>query len=201
MASPSAAPRPSVPVHRRSRLALARARHRSPLRRRSDRRRAVLVKLQTLALLLAVGLCTVLGMAVYHQDRAHAVAYESRLRPVQALIVGQPYDDGTATVLAQVRWTGSGGTARQDVSQVPKWALVGDRVRIQLDASGAIAAPPASAGDSEGNAVVIALLTLFGAATGVAAVGTFARCRLDRADEAAWAAEWEVVEPLWTRRR
>ncbi|SEL50756.1 Rv1733c family protein [Streptacidiphilus jiangxiensis] len=199
MATPAAAPRPSVPAPRRSRLALARARHRSLLRRRTDRRRSAVVELQVLACLAAAALCALLGLSVYQHGQAHSLQQARQLRPVQARLVGAPYASGVGGYLAQVSWTAPGGKARQGVAAVPAADQVGDRTPIWLDASGDPAAAPASSQDNAGTAVLTGLLTLVCAWSVVVAAGAVARTRLDRSDERAWASEWQVYEPLWTR--
>jgi hypothetical protein len=55
--------------------------------------------------------------------------------------------------------------------------------------------------DSAATAALVSSLSLIGVASVVVAGGALARARLDRADQAAWDAEWEVYEPLWSRRR
>ncbi|RAG86800.1 hypothetical protein DN069_04480 [Streptacidiphilus pinicola] len=200
MATPAAAPRPSVPAPRRSRLALARARHHSLLRRRTDRWRSVVVQLQVLAALAAAALCALLGMSVYQQGHAHALQQARQLHPVQARIVAQPYGTGAGGEMAQVSWTTTDGRTHQGIAGVPMADQVGDRTQIWLDASGSPASAPASAQDVAGTAVLTGLLTVIGAWSVVVSVGAYARSRLQREDERAWGAEWQVYEPQWSRR-
>ncbi|MEY9875595.1 hypothetical protein ABH931_005099 [Streptacidiphilus sp. MAP12-33] len=200
MATPAAAPRPSVPAPRRSRLALARARHRSLLRRRTDRWRTALVQLQVLAAVAAAALCALIGLSTYQQGHAHAVQQVQRLRPVQAKVLGRPYAAGVGGEVAEIHWTGTDGKAHQGVAGVPASSGVGDNVGIWLDSSGNPAPAPASSQDVIGTAVLTGTLCVLGAWGLVLSAGSVARFRLDRHDETAWDAEWQVYEPLWTRR-
>lgn len=201
MATPAAAPRPSVPAPRRSRLALARARRRSELRRGSDRLRSAVAELEVLALVAAAVLCVLLGMSVYQQGQAHSLAQARQLRPVQAKLVSAPYASGVGGDLAQVSWHASNGVVRQDVVSVPSADRPGDQVRVWLDAKGDVASAPASARDNAATGVLTGFFTLMGAGVVIVLTGAFARSRLDRRDEEAWQAEWQVYEPLWSRRR
>ncbi|MBF9067028.1 Rv1733c family protein [Streptacidiphilus fuscans] len=216
MATPAAAPRPSAPAPRRSRLArlgrlvslvglvdLARGLPGRPsvLRRRTDTWRSVLLELRILGVLAALAVGALVGMSVYQQGRAHALEQARNLRPVQARIVSRPSPTGDGGDVAQVTWTASDGTVQQAVTGVPAADGVGDHVGIWLDASGQPVAAPTSVVNIAGTAVLVGLLVTVGAGVVVESAGALARWHLDRRDEETWETEWQVVEPVWSRRR
>jgi hypothetical protein len=172
------------------------------LRRRSDRWRSALVELQALAVVAAAVLGVLLGMSVYQQGRAHVLQQEQRLHSVQARVVGEPYSGGTGSgEVANVSWTGVDGRTRQETATVPFGTSRGDRVAVWFDAAGKAAAAPASPQETVSTAVLTGGLSAIGVSLVVVLLGAYARIRLDRHDEEAWEAEWQVYEPLWARRR
>lgn len=200
MATPAADPRPSAPAPRRSRLALARARRRSGLWRRSDRWRSALVEVQVVALVAAAVLCVMLGFSLYQQGRAHAVQVQRSLRPVQARVVDPPYPSGVGGDLAQVSWTGTDGSTHQGVAGVSSADHVGDQVRIWLDPAGNVSSGPITTANIVGTAALSALLVMVGADAVLLSAGAVARSRLNRRDQEAWEREWMLYEPIWSRR-
>ncbi len=201
MAAPAADPRPSAPVPRRSRLAMARARRRSPLRRRSDRWRSALVEIQALGLVAVAVLCALLGLGFYQQGRADALRVAQSLHLAQARVTGRPYPSGVGGDLAQVSWTAPDGSTHQGVAGVPASDHTGDQVQIWLDGSGNVSVGPTTTANVVGTAVISALLVMVGADAVLLCAGAVARSRFNRMDQEAWAREWLVYEPLWSRRR
>ncbi|MEV5378260.1 hypothetical protein AB0L26_20125 [Streptomyces nondiastaticus] len=105
---------------------------------------------------------------------------------------------GTRT--APVRWTDGQGVSRMDFADVPSGTARGERVRIWVDAAGEPARPPLERGAAVEagwftGAVTAALLVLvfLGVRSAVAVA-------CDRRRYAHWAAQWEIVEPQWSRR-
>ncbi|MER5177422.1 hypothetical protein ABT009_03425 [Streptomyces sp. NPDC002896] len=184
------------------------ARVRNPLRRTSDRLRTWVAR--GLLVIVVVGLPAA-GMTtglMSYESRMRAVQTEAAARhPVDARLVAvapeaAPTSDGTslAKVPAQVRWTGSDGAVRTDTAQVEPGTTAGTTVRLWVDDHDRIALAPTT----PGQAVVSGWTT--GVTVSVAVAVTtvlvwrgFTRL-LDRRAYAHWDAEWEQVEPGWSRR-
>ncbi|WP_370071980.1 hypothetical protein [Streptacidiphilus sp. MAP5-3] len=160
-----------------------------------------MVKFQFLAVLAAAVLGTLIGMSVYQQGRAHTLDQARHLHPVQARIVGQPYMTGVGGEVAEVSWTAADGKVQRSVVSVPAAVGPADQVRVWLDASGSPAAAPTSALNTGGTAALVGVLAMLGGDIVLVSAGSLVRWRLNRRDEEAWEAEWQVFEPLWSRRR
>ncbi|WP_152627790.1 Rv1733c family protein [Streptacidiphilus neutrinimicus] len=180
---------------------MARARRRSPLRRRSDRWRSALVEIQALGLVAVAVLCALLGLGFYQQGRADALRVAQSLHLAQARVTGRPYPSGVGGDLAQVSWTAPDGSTHQGVAGVPASDHTGDQVQIWLDGSGNVSVGPTTTANVVGTAVISALLVMVGADAVLLCAGAVARSRFNRMDQEAWAREWLVYEPLWSRRR
>nr|WP_037603617.1 hypothetical protein [Streptacidiphilus rugosus] len=160
-----------------------------------------MVELQVLAVVAAAVLCALLGMSAYQQGRAHALEQAQHLRPVQARIVGQPYAVGVGGEMAKVSWSAADGRTVQGSATVPSSGQVGDQARIWLDAGGNPTTGPATTENTVSTAILTGTLALIGAGVVIASAGAFVRLRLNHMDETAWTREWQVYEPLWSRRR
>jgi hypothetical protein len=158
------------------------------------------VQIEVLTGIAVAVLCALLGVSVYQQGRAHALHHAQQLRPVQAKIIGQPYPAGIGGEMAQVSWTGADGRTHHGTVAVPSADRAGDQTQIWLDSTGNAATAPDSTQNIVGTAVLTGMLAMIGADVVLVCLGAFARSRLDRWDERAWEAEWQVYEPLWTRR-
>ncbi|MFF7725492.1 hypothetical protein [Streptomyces sp. NPDC008001] len=106
----------------------------------------------------------------------------------------------SGTQSAPVRWTDDRGVSRMGFADVPTGTALGERVRIWADASGEPTRPPlerrtaVEAAWFTGAVTALLLILVFlGARAAVTA-------RFDRKRYEHWAAEWEVVEPQWSRR-
>ncbi len=173
----------------------------NPLRRGSDRVQWWLSRL-LLALALAglpAGLAA--GLAAQH-DHARAARVQAATRhPVTARLtedVAAGLD--TRTVPAVVEWTAD-GTTRKATVEVDSGQNAGAEVRIWLDRGGAVVHEPATAGQAAATAWTAALVT----ATALPLLSALAwkgtLYLLDRRRYACWDAEWQRVEPRWTRRQ
>ncbi|MGW2602398.1 Rv1733c family protein [Streptomyces klenkii] len=186
--------RPSFPMGRRRAL---------PPRRPCDRcerqYRACL-----LVLLAAAPACVpyLAGRSAYDAQMRTVREQSASRHQITVQSAGDSYGavsrSGTRT--APVRWTDGQGVSRMDFADVPSGTARGERVRIWVDAAGGPTRPPLERGAAVEagwftGAVTAALLVLV--FLGVRAAVTVA---CDRRRYAHWAAQWEIVEPQWSRR-
>ncbi|MEY9964143.1 uncharacterized membrane protein YidH (DUF202 family) [Streptacidiphilus sp. MAP12-16] len=200
MAAPEAAPTPPFPTQRRSRLGAARARHRSPLRRRNDTLRTWLRTSMVLGLLTAASLSALIGLLSYQTHRATAVRHEGQLHKVQALaLTDATRSQGNATA-ARIRYTDLVGAVHEARLTVPATTAQGDRFPLWLNDRNQASTPPDSLADSASAAVCLGVLTLIGTAIVIVAAQTLARARLERTNLRHWEREWLQIEPAWSHR-
>ena len=203
MATPAAAPVPSHPAPRRSRLAATLARRHNPLWRRTDSLRSRLRILLVLALIAVAALSALLALGLYRSDRAAAARHAATLRQTQAVALtnaGQSHVGYGANFTAEIRWTGPTGAAHESRAAVDPGTVPGTKVTVWLDSADQVTAPPVSVADSAGRAVLLGGLSLLGGGVLTTVGASLARSRLNRADLRNWDQAWQVTEPTWTRR-
>ncbi|WP_033214992.1 Rv1733c family protein [Kitasatospora phosalacinea] len=171
----------------------------NPLRRGSDRVQWWLSRLLLALALAGLPVALVAGLGTYHAQTRAAQAQAATRHPVTARLAEEVSAGlATRTVPATVTWN-DGGTVHKAVVEVETGQGVGAPVRIWLDANGEVAHAPATAGQAAAAAWTRALVT----ATALPLVSVLAwkgtLCVLDRRRYARWDAEWQQVEPRWTR--
>lgn len=204
MATSAAAPTPSHPAPRRSRLGAAVARRHNPLWRRTDTLRSRLRVLLVLAVTATAALAALLAVGFYHQDRAAAQRQAAALHRTQAVALtdaDQGHGGYGAGFSAVLRWTDPSGATRQGRAAVDAATVTGAGVPVWLDSADRPTAPPTTAADSTSMAILLGGLVLVTGASLVLAGASLARSRLGRADLRDWEREWNRIEPAWTRRR
>ncbi|WP_424886924.1 Rv1733c family protein [Streptomyces sp. XH2] len=177
-------------------------RHR-PMRRDCDRYQGRLCA--CLLLLLALALAVVpylVGRITYAATMRTAVAQSASRHQVTAHSAGEV--QGTSSAFgnqwAPVRWTDGRGVSHLGFTDVPGDTPKGGTVQVWVDRENKIVKPPATrqealaTGCFTGTAAAMALLLVFFGARG----GLIAA--IDRKRYEQWAAEWQVVEPLWSKR-
>ncbi|MHA6758440.1 Rv1733c family protein [Streptacidiphilus sp. PAMC 29251] len=205
MAIPAAVPGPSHhPAQRRSGLSAFLAHRHNPLWRRTDTLRGRLRALVLLGLAVAAGLSALGALGLYQHDRGHAQRYAARLHqvPAVALTAANQRSVGVgAGFTALVRWTDASGRTHQAQASVdPGTTAAGDRVTVWLDHAQRVSAPPTTAADSTGRAILLGGLLLAGSGSLVLTAGTLARAQLNRTDLRNWDRDWQHIEPTWSRR-
>jgi hypothetical protein len=176
---------------------------RNALRRPVDRIEAAVLVVLSAAFGAAVVFAGIFGAHTYQVQRAATAG----LHPAAAVLL----QDGPAAALghigqAEARWSVPGGGARSGeltTQTAPDiaGAAAGTRIRIWLDRSGQLAAPPAD------QAIMIIYALVAGAVTamlaGLTLLLAYALCRLalDRRRLAAWESAWARTGPGWTTRR
>jgi hypothetical protein len=175
-----------------------------PLKRGSDRLQVLARVLLVITLLTAVPIALAVVTAAHSQGQAVAAAEAADRHQVTAMLLDDaalPADAGIAdpgTMTATVSWTGPSGNARKGVVAVPREARAGSTVTIWIGRDGDVARRPASPSDVAAEATGLGLVILMA----ISLVATLAylafRKLLDRSRLRRWAAEWAVVEPVWT---
>ncbi|MGW4806186.1 Rv1733c family protein [Kitasatospora sp. NPDC004272] len=173
----------------------------NPLRRSSDRVQWWVSRLLLVLALAGLPAAVAAGLASYHSQARAAQVQAAARHPVTARLAEDvPAGLATRTVPAAVTWT-AGGTVHRAVVEVESGQGVGVPVRIWLDADGTVVHAPATAGQAAAAGWTAALVT----ATALPLVSVLAwkgtLCVLDRRRYARWDAEWQQVEPRWTRRQ
>jgi hypothetical protein len=174
-----------------------------PLKRSSDRLEFVARVLLVCSLLTAVPI----GLAVGTAAHTHAVAQVTaqaadRHRVTATLMADVPATaySGSDAAWATAVWTDPAGIEHRFSVPVPARARAGDPVSLWIDRDGNRTTRPLSDEDVTGQAVGQGALTF--ALLSLIAAGAYRSVRrlLDRSRLHRWAADWAVVEPVWTRR-
>jgi len=174
---------------------------RNPLRRTTDRARTAVIGLLLLVFLAAAPLASILASSWSSGPRS--VAQQTRYHVAAVLLAGPPRPiadgyGGAVDLLARASWASPAGTMRSGEIPVAAGEKAGHTVMIWIDAAGGLAGPPARAATNQPLASVAAVL-LVGAVVVVA--GKLGCWLLDRRRLAAWDADWDATEPLWSFRR
>ncbi|MEU3567189.1 hypothetical protein AB0E96_01975 [Kitasatospora sp. NPDC036755] len=211
----SSTPRPTRPASlpqrtgRRLRRAFG-ARH-EPLARPLDRSRARAWLSALLGAVIALALCAGGSLLLYRSTAHQADLDRGRLRQVDAVVrdipdrttaaTGSRYSGGYSNRIdVTAVWTAPNGIQRLGTVQAPHSVVPGSRLPIWVDPVGAVSAPP---GDRAALAVSAACTGAGGLLALLALLLLALRVRLhalDRRAEAAWAADWARLEPLWSGR-
>ena len=174
-----------------------------PLKRSSDRLEFVARVLLVCSLLTAVPI----GLAVGTAAHTHAVAQVTaqaadRHRVTATLMADVPATaySGSDGAWATAVWSDPAGIEHRFSVPVPARARAGDPVSVWIDRDGNRTTRPLSDEDVTGQAVGQGALTF--ALLSLIAAGAYRSFRrlLDRSRLHRWAADWAVVEPVWTRR-
>ncbi|MFF4507393.1 hypothetical protein [Streptomyces sp. NPDC001401] len=168
----------------------------NPLRRRDDVLEAWLVL--ALWALVAVG-GTLAGVLtaraaddVFAQQRAERA-------PVRAVLLTDtpPSEANSYRAFAQVRWTGTDGSARTGKTLVEGGLRAGSTTVLWTDTQGNLTTRPPSRTDAAGEAGLLGAASAL-AVTGIAFGATgAARWCLDRRRIDEWGREWDLVGPRW----
>lgn len=177
---------------------------RNQLRRSFDRIEGAILVALSAAFLVAVAGSSVLGVHIYHSQRAGA----ARLHPTAAMLT----QDGPAVSglvragQVQARWAVAGGEERSGVLTTvtaPEiaGAAAGARISVWLNRYGQIAVPPTGQALMIFNALLVAAAAAAAAAAGLLCPYGLCRLALDRRRLAAWESAWALTGPRWTSRR
>jgi len=197
---PSQARTAERPMRRAARLLLGR----NELRRPCDRVEGAVVVFLLAAFLAAIAGAVLLGVHVYHAQRAAA----ARLHPsVAVLTQSGPYDSGlTDGGQATARWRAPDGRQQSGVLNTATTPGIADapdgaRIAIWVTAAGQPAAQPPGPAEVMFTGIVIAISATCGAGAVLMGGYGLARLLIDRRRLAAWESAWALTGPQWTPRR
>lgn len=178
---------------------------RNPLARLSDRLEAVLVIGSVLAALLAIPFAAAVGSEAYAAAMRQAAEQAADRREVTAV---QLADSPPVTVRldgvpikekAQVhaRWVVPGGPVREGVVTVESGSVVGNEIRIWLDADGNVVDAPTTSTDAESQGIGVGLGLWLLCVALLAGFYLAGRSMLGRLRDAAWTRQWRKVSEDW----
>jgi hypothetical protein len=182
---------------------------RNPLRRRTDRIEAAIRLVTVILLVVAVPVAAIaVGRQVDHVALRHAQAQRAAEREVTAVLlqrapasgVPDPYTSVQMT-FALARWQPPGQPSRSGQVLATAGAPAGSKVKIWIDASGAVASPPPDHRTIAGDVCIAAVVTCLVAILVLLELNTLARRALDRRRLNAWDADWRATGPLWSGHR
>jgi hypothetical protein len=181
-----------------------------PLKRTSDRLQVLARVLLVVSLVTAIPISLAVATAAYTQARTQALTQAADRHRVTARLldaVPAPAGEAQSSITpdrerATAVWTDPAGIEHRASVSVPvsAKAKAGVTVSVWVDRDGNRTTRPLSEGDVTGQAVGRGLVTFGGLAVIEFAAYRSARRLLDRHRSRRWAADWAVVEPVWTRR-
>jgi hypothetical protein len=181
----------------------------NPMRRRGDRLEVVLRLTTVLLILMAVPLAVIgVGRTVDHLVIRQAQAERATDRQVSAVLTQAAPAQGTSDLYSDVqtawvpaRWTAPNGTVHTGSLLAVAGARKGSTVRTWVTPSGVVTTPPTTHADTVGDVFIASAATAVILPLVLAGLCGLGRQLLDRRRMNAWDAEWQAVEPLWTRHR
>ena len=175
-----------------------------PLKRGTDRLQLVARLLLLVTVLTAIPVALAVMTANYSQGLTAAATEAAERHHVTATLLADaaPARDAVSpdAATAKVTWTPPSGTARDGVLAVPRDAKAGSTVRIWIDGQGDVTRRPPTSGDVAAQAFGVGLLTFMAIVLAAATTFVLFRKLQDRGRLRRWAADWAVVEPVWTRK-
>lgn len=177
-----------------------------PLMRATDRievlARVLFVGLVLGAVPIALAVATAAGSSTQSVADAQAASRHKVTATLLEDAARPAADSDHAPSLASVpaTWSARPGVPREGTVLGPTGAKAGSTVTIWVDDSGDVTTPPLDGSDVVNQAVVGGVSTFFGisAAAGLGYIAV--RTMLERSRVRRWAADWAVVEPVWSRK-
>jgi hypothetical protein len=176
-----------------------------PLKRTSDRIQFLTRVLLVCSLATAIPIALVVAAVVHAQALTEATAQSLERHQVDAELVADPpvltspADDVPRTSRASAVWPGPSGAEHRGLVLVPTGAKAGATVTIWVDRDGDLTARPLDRGDAMARAAGMATATYAFIAALAFGIYLAFRVALDRSRLRRWAADWAVIEPVWTR--
>jgi hypothetical protein len=177
-----------------------------PLKRTSDRVQFLARVLLVCSLATTVPVALVVASVTHARVVAEATAQALTRHQVDAELLADPVvatrgaDDVPPASRAPVLWSGPSGEEHTGALVVPVGAEAGSTVPVWVDRAGDLTTRPLDGGDALGSAVAMAAGTLLCVSSFAAGLYLAFGASLDRRRLRRWAADWAVVEPVWTRK-
>ena len=175
------------------------------LKRDSDRAQFAARILLLTVLVMAAPVALAVASATGSQTRSLVNGQAAARHQVHATLLADPHPTADAALVGATApvpasWTAPSGTEHEGFIDVRAHAKAGTTVTIWVDAAGNRTSRPLNTTDVVTRAVAYGVATFVGIST-LATVGYLAVCvLLDRHRMRRWAAEWTVVEPVWSRK-
>jgi hypothetical protein len=177
-----------------------------PLKRTSDRVQFLARVLLVCSLAGAVPVALVVASVTHAQVAAEAAAQSLARHQVDAELLGDPVvstrgaDEVRPTSRAPAVWSGPSGEEHTGALVVPAGTEAGSTVAVWVDRTGGLTTRPLDGGDALGSAVAMAAGTFLCLSSFAVGLYLAFGASLDRSRLRRWAADWAVVEPVWTRK-
>jgi hypothetical protein len=179
----------------------------NPVRRGTDRAEAW-TRIGLLIVFLMAAPVTSIALAHWTESsmvsQAHAQAAAKHLVPARLLEtapLGSRYPETAGNFSwVRVRWTGPDGSPRTGQVDVPDGARKGSIVKIWTDASGHLVLAPIGRTQIISRVITVTALAPLAVALVLLTLAGATHRLLDRRRMAAWEADWNAVEPQWSRR-
>lgn len=172
------------------------------LRRTSDRFEGWFRRVLMVVLVLGLPAASVsAGLTAYEASmRTGRAQAAERHQVTTRLTAGVKNDDDWAKRPAQVRWTDTDGVVRTATALVKSGTPKGATVRVWVTRDGTVTSAPTSTLNATTSGWMVGGMAAFGVAAGSYAAWAGMRLVLDRRRYARWDAEWDLVEPQWSKR-
>lgn len=174
------------------------------LRRASDRAEAAILAGLLVAFLAGAPLAAVLAgrWAAGVGERTEQAQRAGRYQVAAVLLADAPYTSyAWSQSQVRARWTAPSGQRHTGLVSAPIGTRQGTKVTIWTDRSGRITGSPLRHDQVASQAVLAAVVAPVMLAFALLCLGMLAHQLLDRRRLAAWAADWRVTGPQWTRQR
>ncbi|MFF5313308.1 Rv1733c family protein [Streptomyces massasporeus] len=174
----------------------------NPLIRPSDRFETWIRRFLMLVLVLGLPVAAIsAGLTAYESSMRTVQTQSAERHEVTARLVSNAKGvtaDGKQR--AQVRWTDDDGTVRTATTLRTEGTPEGATVRVWVDRNGAITGPPMNTLTARTNGWFVGGMAAIGVTGGFFAARAGTHRVLNRRRYARWAAEWDLVEPVWSAR-
>jgi hypothetical protein len=179
----------------------------NPVRRGTDRAEAW-TRIGLLVLFLMAAPVTSIALAHWTESsmvsQARSQAAAKHLVPATLLASAPPASTYPETEgnfsWVRARWAGPHGTQRAGQVDVPDGARKGSTVKVWTDASGHLVMAPIARTQIISRVITVTALAPLGVALVLLTMAGVTHRVLDRRRMAAWEADWNAVEPQWSRR-
>jgi hypothetical protein len=174
---------------------------RNPLRRGMDRAEATIVAGLAVVFLAAAPVMAVTAGHLAHGIAARNASAQRSWHQASAVVLASVDVPGQFGGVVPARWTSPTGARRTGKVPVLASAIAGSTVMVWINASGELTGQPLRPSQVRAQAVMAAVLAPVALGLLLGCAGLVAYWALGRRRMAAWDADWQATEPLWTRRR
>ena len=172
----------------------------NPLRRSLDRVEALIVAGLAAALLAGTPVAAVTASHLAYNAASRTVSAQRSWHQEKAVLLASASVPSQFETTVQARWAGPAGERRTGMVPVLAGAPAGSTVMVWVDGSGQLTGLPLQRSQMQAQVVMAALFAPVMLGLLLVAVGLLAHRALGRRRMAAWDADWQAIEPQWTRR-